>query len=225
MSSIPEGDKQTLGPRQIATERLDDWRYLAGRLHARFATGSFAVGLALVDEIAAEAERADHHPDLDLRYAHLHVALFSHDVAGVTARDVRLARSTSEIAARLGVGAEPSALQVVDLAIDTADAEEIRPFWQAVLGLRPDSGNDAFLFDPDGYAPGVFLQPTAPHDPPRQRFHVDVEVPPDVAQERVRRALAAGGVLVTDQHAPAWWTLADAQGNKADIATWEGRDA
>jgi len=37
-------------------------------------------------------------------------------------------------------------------------------------------------------------------------------------------ALAAGGTLVSDRHAPAWWTLADAQGNKVDLATWQGRD-
>jgi len=37
-------------------------------------------------------------------------------------------------------------------------------------------------------------------------------------------ALSAGGRLVTDEHAPAWWTLADAEGNEVDVATWMGRD-
>ncbi|NUK06449.1 hypothetical protein HRW18_00110 [Streptomyces lunaelactis] len=32
------------------------------------------------------------------------------------------------------------------------------------------------------------------------------------------------GHLVTDEHAPAWWTLADAEGNEADVATWKGRE-
>jgi hypothetical protein len=33
-------------------------------------------------------------------------------------------------------------------------------------------------------------------------------------------AIAAGGRLVTDVHAPSWWTLADPEGNEADVATW-----
>jgi hypothetical protein len=39
-----------------------------------------------------------------------------------------------------------------------------------------------------------------------------------------RRRSHAGGRLVTDEHAPAWWNLADAEGNEADVATWMGRD-
>ena len=39
-----------------------------------------------------------------------------------------------------------------------------------------------------------------------------------------RAALAAGGRLVSDEHALAWWTLADAEGNEADVATWMGRE-
>jgi 4a-hydroxytetrahydrobiopterin dehydratase len=40
----------------------------------------------------------------------------------------------------------------------------------------------------------------------------------------VAAALAAGGRLVSDEHAPSWWTLADAEGNEADVASWLGRD-
>ena len=39
-----------------------------------------------------------------------------------------------------------------------------------------------------------------------------------------RAALAAGGRLVRDDQAPSWWTLADAAGNEADIATTKGRE-
>ncbi len=44
------------------------------------------------------------------------------------------------------------------------------------------------------------------------------------AQERIDAALAAGGRMVRDNFAPAWWTLADAYGNEADIATIQHRD-
>jgi 4a-hydroxytetrahydrobiopterin dehydratase len=39
----------------------------------------------------------------------------------------------------------------------------------------------------------------------------------------VAAALAVGGRLVTGEHASAWWTLADAEGNEVDVATWSGR--
>jgi 4a-hydroxytetrahydrobiopterin dehydratase len=50
-------------------------------------------------------------------------------------------------------------------------------------------------------------------------IHVAVWVPFEQAEARVAAALAAGGRLVRDDFAPAWWTLADAAGNEADIAT------
>jgi 4a-hydroxytetrahydrobiopterin dehydratase len=49
-------------------------------------------------------------------------------------------------------------------------------------------------------------------------------VPPEQAEARVAAALAAGGHLVRDEYAPAWWTLADAEGNEADVATTLTRD-
>jgi 4a-hydroxytetrahydrobiopterin dehydratase len=77
---------------QIEAAGLDDWRVLFEALHTRFRTGSFEKGLTLVTRIAELAESANHHPDLDLRYPHVSVKLFSHDVFGVTSRDVDLAR-------------------------------------------------------------------------------------------------------------------------------------
>lgn len=59
---------------------------------------------------------------------------------------------------------------------------------------------------------------------PRNRVHVDISVPHDQGEARVAAAIAAGGHLVSDRHAPARWTLADAEGNEVDVATWMGRD-
>ena len=55
-------------------------------------------------------------------------------------------------------------------------------------------------------------------------IHVAVWVPYDQADDRVAAALAAGGHMVRDEFAPAFWTLADAAGNEADIATTLLRD-
>ena len=57
-----------------------------------------------------------------------------------------------------------------------------------------------------------------------QRFHLDIRVPPEVAEERVKAVLEAGGTLVSDERAPTFWVLGDKHGNKACITTWLGRD-
>lgn len=59
--------------------------------------------------------------------------------------------------------------------------------------------------------------------PQQNRIHIDISVPHDRTEARVPAALAAGGRLVSDEHTLAWWTLADAAGNEADVATWMGR--
>ena len=64
------------------------WRVVLGAVHATFRTGSFVRGLELVRRLTEAAEAANHHPDVDLRYPRVHVALSSHDVHGLTQRDV-----------------------------------------------------------------------------------------------------------------------------------------
>jgi 4a-hydroxytetrahydrobiopterin dehydratase len=55
-------------------------------------------------------------------------------------------------------------------------------------------------------------------------IHIAIWAPYEHAEARVKAALAAGGRLVRDDFAPAWWTLADPAGNEADIATTMHRD-
>lgn len=207
-----------------AEEGLGDWRMMFQTLETRFATGDFATGLELVSRIGAVAEELGHHPELDLRFATLHVRLISRDVFGVTARDVELARRTSALAAELAVAADPGAVEVVELALDTADFAEVKAFWRAVVGYDDHPLHDREVRDLAGTGPALWFQHTEPHEVPRQRFHLDVRVPPEVAGPRIEAALAAGGVLVSAEHAPAFTVLADAQGNKACITTGLGRD-
>ncbi len=214
----------TLSFTEVEAAGLDDWRQLFSALHTRFRTGDFATGLSLVNAIGALAEEANHHPDLDLRYPHLNVALMSHDVFGVTSRDVDLARAISAAATELGVEADPSATSVVEIALDSPDYEAVKPFWRAVLGLDDSPAHDQELRDLSGSLPTLWFQPTQPHDEPRQRFHLDVRVPPEVAESRIAAALAAGGVLVSDARAPRFTVLADADGNKACVTTGRARE-
>jgi 4a-hydroxytetrahydrobiopterin dehydratase len=89
-----------------------------------------------------------------------------------------------------------------------------------VLGYRDVDGQ---LVDPLGRGPTVWFQQMDAPRPQRNRLHVDVVVAHDVAEERVAAALAAGGTLVSDDRARAWWVLADREGNEACVCTWQDR--
>ncbi|MGZ5400039.1 MAG: 4a-hydroxytetrahydrobiopterin dehydratase [Nocardioides sp.] len=211
------GDQVTA---QLTTEGLTDWRPVLGRVVTRFKTGDFVTGLQLTTKVTEAAESANHHPDVDLRYPHVDITLTSHDVSGTTQRDLRLAREISAIAATMGIEAEPGLRQFVELALDTWAEDEVKPFWAALLGAEDREYDVA---DPSGQIPPLWFQDTDRHDEPRQRFHLDVWVPVDQAQPRIDAALAAGGTLVSDEHAPSFVVLADAQGNRACICTSASR--
>lgn len=214
-------DERTYTSDEIAAMGLTDWRPLQSKLHARYRTGDFATGLRLVDEIGAAAEEMNHHPDLDLRYTHLEVTLFSHDVGAKTDRDVRLARRISELAAEVGATPEPHALTLVEPGLDTWDAGEVLPFWRAVLA-SPDNDRGEVV-DPLGIVPTIWFQDTDRHETPRQRWHFDVWVAPDEAESRIAAAVAAGGSVVDDSEAPSFTVLADPQGNRVCVCTHHGR--
>jgi 4a-hydroxytetrahydrobiopterin dehydratase len=204
---------------QILDARLDDWRRLAQALHARFLTGSFAKGLAFVDAVGEVAERANHHPDVTLTYPFVDIKLMSHDVSSVTERDIDLARQISAIAKDKGIAAQPSAVTELELALDTADVAALGPFWAALLTGSPDAVDGDDVTDPGGRLPLLWFQHTDAHDTPRQRFHIDLWVPHDVAEERIAAAVAAGGQVVDTQYAPSFTVLADAEGNQACVCT------
>ncbi len=215
-------DHVPLTPEQVsAADGLGDWRCVLRALHARFDAPSFPAAAALVAAVAAAAESARHHPDVDLRYpGRVHVALTTHATGGLTTLDVDLARVISALAAEHGATAAAPAGQQLEIAVDTPDAARIRPFWCAVLGYRDDDG---VLVDPARQGAPMWFQDAPAPRPGRGRLHLDVNVAHDVAEERVAAALAAGGRLVSDEHARAWWVLADADGNEVCISTWLDR--
>ncbi len=210
-------------PRQfLEADGVEDWRVLFEGACTHFRTGSFSAGVALMDAIGDLAETANHHPDVDVRYASLTVHLVTHSVGGLSERDVQLARRISAAARELGVPADPTAVQTIQVAIDASLRPDVMPFWRAVLGYRELGDED--LVDPHARGPSLWFQEMDAPRPQRNRIHIDVSVPHDQAEARVAAALAAGGRLVSDEHAPDWWTLADAEGNEVDVATMIGRD-
>ncbi|TIC89046.1 pterin-4-alpha-carbinolamine dehydratase [Nocardioides sp. GY 10113] len=201
---------------------VEDWRVLWWQAFAVYRTGDFATGLAFVNEIGRLAEAADHHPDLNLRYGRLEIRLATHSAGSLTDLDLSLAREISAAARALGVEAEVQHVRTWEFALDAMDVDAVRDFWCAVLGYERDGDTD--VSDPLGLYPPVYVQQMDQPRTGRNRIHIDVGVPHDQARARVAEALAAGGTLVNDDFAPAWWTLADPEGNEVDIATWQGRD-
>ncbi|MDP9366085.1 MAG: 4a-hydroxytetrahydrobiopterin dehydratase [Chloroflexota bacterium] len=214
---------ESISPRQFhEAAGVEVWRVLFGGACAHFRTGSFATGVAPVDAIGRLTDAANGHLNVDLRSEGVTVRLWTHDIDGLSERDVELARRISAAARELGVPADPTAVQTVQLTIDALVGPAVMPFWRALLGYREMGDED--LVAPHGRGPSFWFQQMDAPRPQCNRIHVDVSVPHDQAEARIAAPIVAGGRLVTDRYAPAWWVLADAEGNEACVATWMGRD-
>ena len=206
------------------------WRLVLGELRAEVWTGS----LPLAADVAARAASvagADGHLRLDVRDDRVIFSLQTAAVGGVTERDVALAQRITAVAAELRLDTVSTgggrSVQVLEIGIDTLNAAAIRPFWRAVLGYTDEPGRSGpwdRLVDPLGQGPAVWFQRMDVPRPERNRIHLDVSVPHDEAEPRIQAALAAGGTVLRDTDAPAFWVLADAEGNEACVCTWQGRD-
>jgi 4a-hydroxytetrahydrobiopterin dehydratase len=220
--------QQTLTSMQVREAAIDDWRQILDRIKARFRTGDFVTGLALVNRIGEAAEAANHHPDITLTYTDVIVTLSSHDVHGITRKDLDLAQEISRRAAELGIEADVSGLTQLELGLDTARGEHLAPFYAALLGAEIVRGEPV---DASGQVPTVWWQDphetdddlALPEQQFQQRWHFDVWVPHDEAEHRVQAVLDAGGRLVSDVAAPAYWVVEDADGNRSCICTPSGR--
>jgi 4a-hydroxytetrahydrobiopterin dehydratase len=224
LSDMDEQGAKRITPRQFhEAAGVEDWRVVVSSgACAHFRTGSFAAGVALVAAIGRLAGAANHLPDVDLRAEGVTVRLTTHDFGGLSRRDVEPARQISAAAHELNAPADPAVVQTVQVSIDALVGAEVMPVWRAVLGYGQVGDED--LLDPYRRGPSSWFQQMDAPRPQRNRIHVDIFVPHDQAEARVAAAIAAGGRLVSDRHAPEWWALADAEGNEVDVATWIGRD-
>lgn len=208
-------------------EGVEDWRVLGEGACAYFRTGSFAAGAALAQAISEITGLDADHPDVDIRSEGVVVRLVHRSARhyGVVDHHVELARQVSAVARELDAPADPSALASVQVSIDALVIPKVLPFWRAVLGYeeRPDSPEEDAV-DPLRRNAPLWFQQMADPRPQRNRIHLDVWVPHDRAEARVAAALAAGGHLVTDAHAPSWWTLADSEDNEVDVCTWQSAE-
>ena len=76
---------------------LPDWKVESGELTRTFIFKDFVGSLAFVNDVGELAEKASHHPDIDIRYNKVRLALVTHDAGGITAKDFDLAAGANSI--------------------------------------------------------------------------------------------------------------------------------
>jgi 4a-hydroxytetrahydrobiopterin dehydratase len=225
--------------RTQAQQAVEDigWRLLLGSLCASVPVSSLEEGSGLAAAAVAACEPdADRHLRVDLRADRVELSLQDRPTGSVTGRDAELAHAVTAALTELGAQVagpvtgetgQPRPVQMLELAIDTMDRTVIIPFWKAVFGYvdDPGAGDDAdAIIDPAGQLPALWFQQMDEPRTQRNRIHFDISVPHDEAETRIAAALAAGGRLLSDAEARAFWVLADAEGNEVCVCTWQDRD-
>jgi 4a-hydroxytetrahydrobiopterin dehydratase len=213
---------------QFHERGVEDWGVIGDGACTLFRSASFAEGAQLVQAISELPGVEDHRPGIDIRHDGVTVRLITYtdDYFGMSTSELDLARRISAVARDLGLSADPSAVQSLIIIPGAVNAAEVMPFWRAVLGYEPRKDSpEEDLVDPHDRGPGFWFEGM---DQPRAdgggAIHVAIWVPYELAQARIDAALAAGGRMVRDDRARAWWTLADAAGNEGDIATVMSRE-
>ena len=240
---------QKLSSKQASDEVGEQgWRFLLGTLRASVPVRSLAQGVEVAARaVAACGDDADGHLRVDVRPERVVFTLQSLVQAAVTRRDADLAQRLSAVVREAGLRTEPElgtaaegagagartgtgagrSVQMLEIGIDALDIPAVRPFWKAVLGYTDEAestGSSDPLVDPVGQGPAIWFQQMDQPRPQRNRVHFDLCVPHDEAQHRIDAALTAGGRLVSASRAPAFWVLADGEGNEICVTTWQGRD-
>lgn len=218
-----------------AALRPDGWRLLLGGAYSSVAVSSLPAAV----EVASAAVRAcgqdTAHLRVDLRDDRVDLVLRSRTDGELGRLDATLAGRITAAVRALGLATTPGGpglarpVQALEIAVDALDIPAVLPFWRAVLGYvvatRPVAeGDEVVVVDPAGQGPTVWFQQLDAPRPQRNRVHVDLTVAEDEAEVRVAAALEAGGRLVSDARARAFWVLADPEGNEVCICTWQDRD-
>jgi 4a-hydroxytetrahydrobiopterin dehydratase len=76
---------------------VPDWQIESGELKRTFLFKDFRASLAFVNKVGDLAEAAGHHPDIDIRYNKVHLALVTHDAGGITPKDFDLAAAADKL--------------------------------------------------------------------------------------------------------------------------------
>lgn len=215
----PTGDHAAISPAEFhRAAGVVDWRVTGTGPQAVFAAASLAEAARLVGPVVEASERYGVRADIDLRPEGVVVFIPHGDPWGIPSTAPSFAAEVSRVAAGLGLTPRPALVQSVGIYVAQHSRADVREFFMAALGY--DALWDSDAADPLRRGPQLAFNPITGDAPMRGRTHLDVSVPADHAQARVDAALAAGGRLVDDSRAPAWWTLASPDNHGVDIASW-----
>ncbi|ACQ80339.1 pterin-4-alpha-carbinolamine dehydratase [Beutenbergia cavernae DSM 12333] len=222
-----------LNGEQIVAANLTDWRKLAQGLHARYVVADFGTAARFVAAVGEAGDALGHHPRVSIGRGYVDLKLVSDDaiyrdgegtehvVEWVTQQDVDLARRITEIAADHEVAADPASVSDIELGLDTARSATIAPVWAALLtGSAEAQGRGSpsdEIRDATGRVPNLWFGDVDEYETPRQRFHIEVYVAPEVAVQRIAAVVAAGGTVVDESNAPALTVIADQDGNQGIV--------
>jgi 4a-hydroxytetrahydrobiopterin dehydratase len=201
----------------LAAEGVEDWVVLHGGATAVFRVRSLGEAARLAEAVANVPGLENSGVVFTMADASLTVRL-SRDLWQLGQRHVELARAVSAVARAHGATSDRAAVQEVQLAIAAKrDAIDLG-FWRAVLGYVPMADDNAV--DPLGHGSTVWMQELDEAKPLRHAMHLDVSVAREHVTARLQAALAAGGRIVDESHAPSHWTLADRAGNRVCLCAW-----
>lgn len=201
----------------LEAEGLQDWVVLHGGPTAVFRTETLAEAAALANAIAQIPELDGTSAQLNIVSKRLTVRL-TREVWNIEPEHIDLALAVSKVAKLLGAVAERHQVQEVQVAIAAKPDAIDLGFWRAVLGYEPMLDDNGV--DPLGNSSMVYMQEIDAAKDLKHAMHLDVSVAREVAEQRLTAAIDAGGVVVDESHAPAWWVLADRSGNKVCIVSW-----
>jgi 4a-hydroxytetrahydrobiopterin dehydratase len=200
-----------------AADGVEDWVVVHGGATAVFRVPSLSEAARLAEAIAKAPGIAGAGVVLTLAETRVSVRL-SRDVWNLERLHIRLAQAVSAVAREHGAVADRAAVQEVQVAISAKrDAIDVG-FWRAVLGYAPMADDNAV--DPLGHGSTVWMQELDQAKALRHAMHIDVSVAREQVKARLDAAVAAGGRIVDDSHAPAHWTLADRAGNSVCVCAW-----
>ena len=218
---------------QIAEAGLTDWRKLAQGLHARYLVDDFSAGARFVAAVGEAGDALGHHPRVSIGKGYVDLELVTDDaiyrddegtehvVEWVTQQDIDLARRITEIAADHRLAPDPASVSEMELGLDTADSATVAPVWAVLLtGSREAQGRGTpsdEIRDATARVPNLWFDDGGEQETAHQRFHLEVYVAPEVAEQRIAAAVAAGGTVVDDSNAPSVTVIADQDGNKAAV--------
>lgn len=95
-------DRTLLAPNALQTflAQHPEWKLEGGMIRRTYEAPTFLQGIDFVQRVAQAAEAADHHPDIDIRWRKVTLALVTHDAGGLTSRDTQLAAEADRLFAQ-----------------------------------------------------------------------------------------------------------------------------